>query len=81
MDFLKELFNRDIVKRVLSILILALAIYSMKSLMDLLLLTFLLTYLIYSFEGYLLIKIRFMLFITAMKTNLNLYNMRKQIKY
>jgi len=58
MDFLKELFNRDIVKRVLSILILALAIYSMKSLMDLLLLTFLLTYLIYSFEGYLLIKIR-----------------------
>lgn len=58
MGFLKEFFNKDIVKRILSILIVALVIYSMKNLMDLILLTFLLTYLIYSFEGYLLKNIR-----------------------
>lgn len=58
MDSFKELLHKDIVKKVLSILILIAVIYSMKGLMDLFLLTFLFTYLIYSFEIFLLKKIR-----------------------
>ncbi|MGE5626745.1 MAG: AI-2E family transporter [Solirubrobacterales bacterium] len=55
---MKELFQSDIIKRLLSVFILFAAIYVMKDLMDLFLLTFLLTYLIYSFEQFLLGIIR-----------------------
>lgn len=58
MEFFKEFFEKEIVRRVISVLILALLLYSMKSIMDLLLLTFLITYIIYTFEEYLLKNIR-----------------------
>ena len=58
MEFLKQLYEKEIIRRVVSIIILFLVLYSMKSVMDLLLLTLLLTYLIYTFEEYLLKNIR-----------------------
>lgn len=58
MALLKELYKKVIVRRFISVLILFLILYSMRSVMDLLLLTFLLTYFIYTFEEYLLKSIR-----------------------
>jgi len=58
MALLKELYKKVVVRRFISVLILFLTLYSMRSVMDLLLLTFLLTYFIYTFEEYLLKSIR-----------------------
>lgn len=57
MDFLKQLFQKEYVKKILVLSFIALIFYLMRSLINLILLTFLVTYLIYSLHEFLYKKI------------------------
>jgi predicted PurR-regulated permease PerM len=58
MEFIKELFKKEVTKEVIAFTLLALLIYAMKSMLNLILLTFLVTYLVYSFQSFILGKLK-----------------------
>ncbi len=58
MSFLREIFKRETTKEISVFIIVAILIYALKNIIDLFLLTFLFTYLIYSLEKTIIINLR-----------------------
>ncbi|MCX8131091.1 MAG: AI-2E family transporter [Clostridia bacterium] len=58
MNFIKELFQKDITRRVLILSVLAFILYLMRDMLNLLLLTFIFTFLMYSLQNFLIKKLR-----------------------
>jgi hypothetical protein len=50
MNFLKEIFQKDIVKRLIVLIIIIIFLYILRPMLNLLLLTFLFTYIAYSMQ-------------------------------
>lgn len=58
MSFLREIFKRETTKEISVFIIVAILIYALKNIIDLFLLTFLFTYLIYSLEKTIIVNLR-----------------------
>lgn len=58
MEFIKELFKKEVTREVIAFTLLALLIYAMKSMLNLILLTFLITYLVYIFQSFISEKLK-----------------------
>lgn len=54
MDYIREFFQKEVVKRILCILAIVLLLYIMKGMLNLFLLTFVFTYLAYTFEKFII---------------------------
>lgn len=57
-EIIKSFFQKEFVKRIITLVILIWVLYLMRSMLNLFLLTFIFTYLIYSFQGYIVSKIK-----------------------
>jgi predicted PurR-regulated permease PerM len=57
-DYIKDFFEKEVTKKIIAILVLILFFYIMRSMLNIFLLTFLFSYIMYSFQRLLLIKIK-----------------------
>ena len=73
MEFIKELFKKEVTKEIVAFTLLALLIYAMKSMLNLILLTFLITYLIYIFQSFILEKLKRIMRVNEVVLTLFLY--------
>src|SRR5659263_7233 len=73
MEFLKELFKKEATKEIVAFTLLALLIYAMKSMLNLILLTFLITYLICIFQAFILDKLKKFMHVNEVILTLVLY--------
>lgn len=58
MDFIKEIFHKEITRRILILTFIGVILYFMKDMLNMLLLTFILTYLMYSLQNFLIMKLK-----------------------
>jgi len=58
MEFIKQLLQKEITKRILIFVVLGLVLYILRRLINMFLLTFIFTYLLYSAQAFLIIKLR-----------------------